>query len=266
MKLLITEESRNFHSSESFFISVLIKAKPLVLVLSADKTPMGMLDRYKKKGGFYQLLQLLETSPSAKREQFLSLIAGESPVWEDALRKRILTIARVYSWDGQYLVEIFSRVQPMTLAYALHGSPPEQIEQLLNCLPPISKRKITDLMAETNPSAAEKGTCVSKMLSEVRGFVSQGIIRLEKVDPELHIPENIEEILNSSVHAVPTYETEAMKKDGKPNIVGESVEGSSSQEVEFLKRKMNQLASEVNALKHENSVLKDKLSQIKKIA
>ncbi|HEX7675895.1 MAG TPA: FliG C-terminal domain-containing protein [Bdellovibrio sp.] len=227
---------------------------------------MGMLDRYKKKGGFYQLLQLLETSPSAKREQFLSLIAGESPVWEEALRKRILTIARVYSWDGQYLVEIFSRVQPMTLAYALHGSPPEQIEQLLNCLPPISKRKITDLMAETNPSAAEKGTCVSKMLSEVRGFVSQGIIRLEKVDPELHIPENIEEILNSSVHAVPTYETEAMKKDGKPNIVGESVEGSSSQEVEFLKRKMNQLASEVNALKHENSVLKDKLSQIKKIA
>lgn len=38
---------------------------------------MGMLDRYKKKGGFNQLLQLLETSPSAKREQFLSLIGGE---------------------------------------------------------------------------------------------------------------------------------------------------------------------------------------------
>jgi flagellar motor switch protein FliG len=83
---------------------------------------MGMLDRYKKKGGFFQLLQLLETSPTTKREQFLTLIAGESPVWEEALRKRILTITRVYSWEGQYLVEIFTRVHPTTLAYALHGN------------------------------------------------------------------------------------------------------------------------------------------------
>lgn len=262
--------SRIFQTCKSFFITHLFDFIPLVWGLTSDKKSMGMLDRYKKKGGFFQLLQLLETSPSAKREQFLTLIAGESPVWEEALRKRILTITRVYSWDGQYLVEIFSRVQPMTLAYALHGNPPEQIEQLLSCLPPISKRKITDLMTESNPSAAEKGTCISKMLSEVRGFISQGIIRLDKVDPELHIPENIEEVLSSTVHAVPVYETDAMKKDSKPNIVGDN-DGSvaapgNSQETEFLKRKVNQLASEVNALKHENSVLKDKLAQIKKIA
>lgn len=267
VKLLNTLNSSILQSCESFFISEISSSQALVLGFLTDKFVMGMLDRYKKKGGFYQLLQLLETSPTTKREQFLSLIAGESPVWEEALRKRILTITRVYSWDGQYLVEIFSRVQPMTLAYALHGSPPEQIESLLSCLPPISKRKITDLMAETNPSPAEKGTCVSKMVSEVRGFVSQGIIRLEKVDPEMHIPENIEEILSSTVHSVPVYTTEAAKKDGAPNIVGDSDAGvENNQELDFLKRKMNQLASEVNALKHENSVLKDKLTQIKKIA
>lgn len=240
---------------------------PLVLHYVSDILNMGMLDRYKKKGGFYQLLQLLETSPANKREQFLGLIGGESPAWEEALRKRILTITRVYSWDGQYLVEIFSRVQPLTLANALHGNPQEQVEQLLSCLPPISKRKITDLMAESAPTPAEKSTCISKMLTEVRGFVSQGIIRLEKVDPELHIPENIEELLSVNAFATPTFDTSepAQKKDSKPNIVGES-EPASQQENEFLKRKVNQLASEVNALKHENSVLKDKLAQIKKIA
>ena len=228
---------------------------------------MGMLDRYKKKGGFFQLLQLLETSPTTKREQFLTLIAGESPVWEEALRKRILTITRIYSWEGQYLVEIFTRVQPTTLAYALHGNPQEQVDQLLSCLPPISKRKITDLMAEANPTAAEKGTCISKMLSEVRGYIGQGILRLEKVDPELHIPENIEDVLSATAYSVLSFDS--VKKDSKPNIVGDVEEpaaGGNNQEAEFLKRKVNQLASEVNALKHENSVLKDKLSQIKKIA
>lgn len=252
---------------QTFLIRLFSILPPLVRLFITDTLDMGMLDRYKKKGGFYQLLQLLETSPSAKREQFLTLIGGESPAWEEALRKRILTITRVYSWDGQYLVEIFSRVQPLTLANALHGNPEEEIEKLLGCLPPISKRKITDLMAESSPTGAEKATCISRMLTEVRGFVSQGIIRLDKVDPELHVPENIEEMLSVNAFAVPTFEMgDVAKKDTTPNIVGEASDGASQQEVDFLKRKMNQLAAEVNALKHENSVLKDKLSQIKRIA
>lgn len=253
---------------QSFLIGRFGYPGALVLYYVSDILAMGMLDRYKKKGGFYQLLQLLETSPATKREQFLGLIGGESPAWEEALRKRILTITRVYSWDGQYLVEIFSRVQPLTLANALHGNPQEQVDSLLSCLPPISKRKITDMMADSAPTPAEKSTCISKMLSEVRGFVSQGIIRLEKVDPELHIPENIEELLSVNAFATPTFDTSpgpVAKSDAKPNIVGDS-EPAAQQEYEFLKRKVNQLASEVNALKHENSVLKDKLSQIKKIA
>ncbi|XGC81575.1 FliG C-terminal domain-containing protein [Bdellovibrio bacteriovorus] len=237
---------------------------------------MGMLDRYKKKGGFNQLLQLLETSPSAKREQFLGLISAESPVWEEALRKRILTINRVYSWDGQYLVEIFSRVQPLTLANALHGTPTAEVDKLLGCLPPISKRKITDLMAESNPTPAEKATCVGRMLSEVRGFISQRIITLEKVDPELAVPENIEEILAVTPFSAPVAEetSSSSSEESKPLSFGiydnppvAAPAGAGAQaEVDFLKRKVNQLTSEVNALKHENTVLKDKLAQIKKIA
>lgn len=233
---------------------------------------MGMLDRYKKKGGFFQLLQLLETSPTAKREQFLGLIAAESPVWEDALRKRILTITRVYSWDAQFLVEVFSRLPPLTLANALHGNPPEQNEALLNCLPPISRRKINDLMAESNPNPAEKSTCVAKILSEVRGFVSQGILKLEKVDPDLLVPENIEEILNVSGFISPSHDLETPPmKESKPfgNSDSEapgSGNNGAQHEIDFLRRKVNQLNSEINALKHENLVLKDKLSQIKRIA
>lgn len=252
-----------------FLISRNSRTSPLVCIAVTDTKVMGMLDRYKKKGGFFQLLQLLETSPAAKREQFLKLIEGESPAWEEALRTRVLTVNRVYGWDPQFLVEIFSRTQPLTLANALHGNPPEQIEQLLSCLPPISKRKITDLMAESNPTPAEKNTCIVRLLSEVRGFISQGIIRLEKVDPEIHIPENIEEILNNAGYTTPSYDYESMKKDASPQVVGEAEEPSpkgSTQEIDFLKRKVNQLVAEVNTLKNENNVLKDKLSQIKRIA
>jgi hypothetical protein len=231
---------------------------------------MGMLDRYKKKGGFFQLLQLLETSPSAKREQFLALIAGESPAWEEALRTRILTVNRIYGWDPQYLAEIFSRVPTQTAGYALHGSPQEHIDKVLSGLPSISKRKITDVIAEVNPTGPEKSTCMARILTEVRSYIGQGIIRLEKVDPDLHIPENIEELLAHSYVGAPAYDYEATKKDAKPTVVGEAEEMQTDpgvqHENDFLKRKVNQLSSEVNALKHENTVLKDKLIQIKKIA
>ncbi len=229
---------------------------------------MGMLDRYKKKGGFYQLLQLLETSPTAKREQFFTLIAGESPAWEEALRSKILTVARIYEWDAQYLAEIFSRLPPQTSAYVLHGSPQEHIDKVLAGLPSISKRKMIEMIGESNPTPAEKSTCLAKVIAEVRGYFSQGILRLDKVDPELIVPENVEELLSHSYVSPPAGD-HSQKTDGKGSSVGVSEEPSaqgSNQEQEFLRRKVNQLSSEVNALKHENSVLKDKLSQIKRIA
>jgi hypothetical protein len=240
----------------------------------SDKFLMGMLDRYKKKGGFVQLLQLIETSPSKKQEQFLGLIAEESPAWEDTLRKKILTIDKVYSWDAQFLVEIFSRLQPLTLANALKGNPEDQVSILLSCLPPISKRKIQDLMAESNPSPAEKATCMMKIVTEVRGFAAQGIIKIDKIDPELSIPENIEELLSTSIISAMITESDRRKAEAPANVmIGGAAEesapvasGANSQDVEFLKRKANQLLSEVNALKHENAVLKDKLAQIKRIA
>lgn len=246
-------------------MEIYVQNSPLVCHATSDRSGMGMLDRYKKKGGFFQLLQLLETSPQAKREQFLTLIANESPVWEEALRKRILTINRVYSWDGQYLVEIFSRLQPLTLASALVGNPPDEVDKLLSCLPPISKRKISDLMAETHPSPGEKATSISKILTEVRGFIAQGIIKMDKIDPEIHIPENIEEVLAVTSIGGSLVDSLATTQDFQ-TAHSESDSSAINQEVEFLRRKMNHLVSEVNALKHENTVLKDKLAQIKRIA
>lgn len=82
---------------------------------------MGMLDRYKKKGGFTQLLQLIETSGKAKQEQFLAIVAQESPAWETEIRKKTLTLDKVMTWNPTYLSEIFSRIQILTLASAFHG-------------------------------------------------------------------------------------------------------------------------------------------------
>ncbi len=245
---------------------------------------MGMLDRYKKKGGFFQLLQLIETSPQKKKDQFLSLIAEENPVWEDQLRKKILTIEKIYNWDQSVLAEVFTRLPPLTLAVAMHGNAPEFTDKLLACLPPITKRKIYDLISEANPSAAEKLTCEMKIITEVRGYVAQGLIKLEKIDTDLHMPDNFDDMLitmsignltDVSAFKASTAANTAQSADAtiaSSDLSAKSMQNTTSNtnvdmhEVEFLKRKINQLSAEVNGLKSENAILKDKLAQIKKIA
>lgn len=236
-----------------------------------------MLDRYKKKGGFIQLLTLIETSGKQKQEQFLGLIAQESPVWEETIKKKTLSIDKILSWDVAYVTEILSRSQPLTVACAMRGMSPERIDKILGCLSQTEKRKIQNMISETNPTPAEVATCVMKIISEVREMMKSGFLKMDKVDPEMLIPENIEDQLQQKAASRsfdPTPEVETPAEPGKLSFdlppKGETrapaAHEGNREEVDFLKKKVNTLVSENTQLKNEVSVLRNKLEQIKKIA
>jgi len=246
-----------------------------------------MLDRYKKKGGFFQLLQLLETSNAKKQEQFLGLIGAENKVWELALKQKMLDTSKIFSWPSEYLVEIVSRLQVLTLSGALQGESPEYVDRILNTLGPIGKRKILDQMAEIKPNPGEKVACQFRIVSEVRSMIQQGYIKLEKVDESLAIDENIEEKLahapvdtsnDLSKSKVHLSEPEKSNSGGLDFSIAdrssrEEIEVSRGmapnaleEEVRLLRKKVNSIMQENLNLKNENQIYKDKLAQIKKIA
>jgi len=235
---------------------------------------MGMLDRYKKKGGFIQLLTLIETSGGKKQEQFLGLISQESPGWEQELKRKMLTVDRVFTWPQDVMSEILTRLQPLTLCVCLHGRSTEEVEKILMPLPPISKRKIVDQMGELNPTPPEKATCEMKLITEVRAIAASGYIKFEKFDADLFIEENIEERLNHSDSGLAYLNKIDINytDNSKPSSASNSKEspggssGTSGQEMDAMRRKVNQLMLENNSLKQELHTLKDKLAQIKRIA
>lgn len=234
---------------------------------------MGMLDRYKKKGGFVQLLTLIESSGKAKQDQFLSLIKQENPVWEEAIRKKSLTLEKLLSWNQIYLGEILSRIQPLTLSTALHGLPQERLEQILGCLSITERRKIFSAIEESKPSQAEINTCIMRLLTETRGFMLGGVVKMDKVDPEMAIPDNYEEILNSQAQtaslqqALKDTTAPELTPEGEPKLVFDGRgHGESKDDFEFLRKKVHLLTQENTQLKQENSQMKHKLEQIRKIA
>lgn len=249
---------------------------------------MGMLDRYKKKGGFIQLLNLLETSSKVKQEQFLALILQESQIWEIELKKRLLSVDKIIVWPREVLNEIISRIQPLTLAVALRHFNQAKKEEITGVLSASEKRKILHLVDETNPTPAEIATCLHKIVVETRDLIKQGVIKLEKFNPDLVVPENIEELINRKSEGLSTELDGAAEPENKTVLnFGDDDEqevkldfsgaskshaansdklDSLKEDYDVLKKKVSHLTQEIASIRIENSVLKNKLDQIKKIA
>lgn len=238
-----------------------------------------MLDRYKKSGGFIQLLILIESSSKQKQEQFFNIINQENPAWEAEIKKKSLTLEKILGWNSTYVSEIFSRVQPLTVAVALRSLSQEQVDKVMGCFNHSEQRKIQNIITETNPSPSEIQTCVMKLITEVRELMKSGVLKMEKIDPELVIPENIEEklakiqLLNSIEKSVSTstaplnFHTEEEKQTVTPiSSAAKATPDNTKEENESLKKKVQFLTQENAKLKGELNGLKLKLEQIKKIA
>lgn len=250
---------------------------------------MGMIDRYKKPGGFIQLLQLIETCGPKKQEQFLKLIAEDSEVWEKAIKQKMLTIEKVFAWDLSILAELLSRIPTLNLAIVLVDVPEEKRRHYLSVFSQTEQRKIDEMIHDQRPSAAEKATYSQKFLSEARTLIVQGFLKLDKFHPEMIVQDGIESQLEAqeegpaaktaagtSTHApaasTPTTSvhqrsspTTSAKATNQPTLSAVK-DYNTDESIDDLRKKVNLLTRELQSIKNENAILRDKLDRIRKIA
>lgn len=222
---------------------------------------MGMLDRYKKNGGFIQLLILLETTGTEKRDKFLKMIADENPAWEAEIKKKMLSIDRICSWNPTYLMEIFPRVPGAQLAAIISALPPEKQQIFLSALGFKERKLVEDTLKDKKPSPGEVNSAIMKLMSEIRAMVGSGAMKFEKFDQDMVIPEKIEELLSSGRPLVSDKEMDAHFAPPPTGAPAQLVE-----ELTQLRKKIVQLSQENNKLNQDLLLVKDKLEQIKKIA
>ena len=229
---------------------------------------MSMLTRYKKSGGFKQILQLIETSGKVKQKKFLKMIRDEDPVWADEIEKKMLTFERILGWNEQVLAEIFSRQKDINLAICKHVFSSEQWETMSKTFSHSRHRKLDDLITEKEPSSAEKSTALVSLLSDVRVMITEGFIRLEQLDPDLIIEADIEEKLNDRAPAgdLNFGLADAMETEKKLANASSSVDlEEAKKEFLRLKKKMLALTNENANLRKDKDELTDKLAKIKKL-
>lgn len=240
---------------------------------------MGMLDRYRKTGGFAQLLSLIETCGPSKQEKFLEIVRAEDPRWADAVKVKMLDMNRIYNWNDDTLAEVIGTLQDLTLAIAMLAAPEPVKERISKMLTHGRKRKIDDLIGSNAPSPGEIAATHIKIIETVRKMAHDGYIRFDKIDPQLHIDDKFEEMLikppqvvTSAVSAAPSssdfkieYETGADPAAGE-SPTESAGSANATAELGTLRKKVTDLSKEVAVLRHELSIARNKLDQIKKIA
>lgn len=251
---------------------------------------MGMLERYKKRGGFLQLLVLLETTEAAKKEKFLKMILDEDPAWDEALRQRMISFDRVMSWEASVLMEFLPQVPVMSIAYAISQLSSEKKTPFIKALTFGSQKKVEEILNDNKPKPGEVISAQMKVISELRNQVAVGKINLEKIDPLLAIAEDIEEMLTATAAPVKktiTVEVDCSKDPGAKATTAASIGathvspksasaqaqaqnsgqpanyGAVAEELNTLKRKMAILTQENVRLMKEIEDYKGKLTAIK---
>lgn len=145
---------------------------------------MALLQRYRRKGGFEQLLKLIEGSTPKKKEQLLKLIEEEDAGWAEMLKVKSLDIDKIFSWEPVYLKDIIHNMKPRILGISLIGQDQSVLDKVASVLTEIKWAEVSDYLGD-NYSEGEIHAAQNQLIQTTRSLEEQGYIRFQDIDPAL---------------------------------------------------------------------------------
>jgi len=227
---------------------------------------MGMLDRYRKPGGFIQLLKIIETCGIQKRAKLLDSINTEDAAWEEALKEKIITVDRILSWPPQVLNEVFANQKDQTLAFAMDKIPSQIWNLSTNSFSHQRKRNISNIKTEKKSTDALVSSAFIEIIEGAREMYCIGDLHFKEFAVSLCVPDGIEELLgkNEGPDLSGFDKLDEMKEEKK--IISKSKLDSTVQShISNLKDRATVLRKENNALKQEVVELEQKLDKVRKL-
>ena len=147
---------------------------------------MSALKQFRQKGGFRQLLLLLEVSDSQKQRGLLQLIALEDPGWAHLLKLKILSAEKVLGWTPRYLRPVLSELALDTLFHLYSGCSESQRDVIDLAVTPGLRQNLREMLTTDKPATShEVFTAGVKVVQCVRELEAVGNLNLEEIDPQL---------------------------------------------------------------------------------
>ena len=155
---------------------------------------MSTLSRFRKPGGFQQLLALIETCEPEKQKNLMHLIGTEDPGWAHLVKIKALTFERILSWPVEILMEITPHLQDHSIAMVFRmaeSSDKYKKNDLhtkwLKSIPNIKAKSIQNMANSVRFTKEDQTASVIKLLQTVRELQVKGILNFSAFDPGLDV-------------------------------------------------------------------------------
>ena len=193
------------------------------------------------------------------------MIEAENSHWAKALRDKMLTLERIFTWRDDLIVDVIKRLPVKNQAFAMNGLKDEWKAKIQKFFTVADMRRLNDVMTESKPKPEEIQAALLKMVEMARQMLKDRELHAEKFDEGLLIPEDYESKLEGEganaaamamVSSAPEVAADAPPAPG----------GAPTADVYQLQRSLGLVLNENKKLKEELRTLRDKLEQIRKIA
>ena len=158
----------------------------------------SMLSRFRKPGGFQQLLTLMESCDQQKKQNLLQLVGTEDPGWAHLVKAKSLSFERILSWPVNVLMEITPHLPDRILMIAYQmaeisakKNASDYPEKWLKSLPSMKAKEIYNLTQSTSVNVFEHHSAAVKIIQTVRELEAKGVLRFSHFDPALEIDKRV---------------------------------------------------------------------------
>jgi flagellar motor switch protein FliG len=142
---------------------------------------MSVYARFKKSPtGFRQLVELLESTPHARRLKMIEVGMEEDPAYTQQALECMMTFEDVIHLPDLELAEVVAKAPPRVMAYSLRQATEEIRTRFLRNAKPVVAAELKGFM-DVNIGPREIGGAQLKMVEVARGLEKMGRVRSKRI-------------------------------------------------------------------------------------
>ncbi len=142
---------------------------------------MGVYTRFKRNPeGFRALVELLETTPSSRRQKMIDIGMQEDPEYTERAMQFMLTFRDIIELPDMELAELMAKAPARMIAYSLNTAPPEISQRFLKCCKPPVAAEVRDFMS-VKIGSREIGGAQLKLVETARELEKLGLLKTKRI-------------------------------------------------------------------------------------
>ncbi len=147
---------------------------------------MGVYSRFKKDPeGFRRLVELLESTPSSRRQKMIDVGMQEDPDYTLQALKYIISFEDVVHLPDLELAEVLAAAPPRFIAYAIYSAKQEIKDRFISKSIPRVAAEVREYLELPRVSPIQIGGAQIKLVETMRKLERNGILTTKRIPPGL---------------------------------------------------------------------------------